>query len=92
MNVTTTIITAVKLSNIKPQSTCITSELIHVDSFMYVKDPLKVTSQNIKRAIKKDKNKQEVLINADPQDPKCLPNNPARHEPIIDKKTINKYI
>jgi hypothetical protein len=40
----------------------------------------------------KDKNKQLVVIIAEPQDPKYLPNNPARQEPIKDKNTINKYI
>ena len=29
---------------------------------------------------------------AEPQDPKCLPNNPARHDPITDKNTNSKYI
>ena len=29
---------------------------------------------------------------AEPLDPKCLPKNPARQEPIIDKKIKSKYI
>ena len=31
-------------------------------------------------------------MNAEPEGPKYLPNNPAKQEPIKDKKTINKYI
>lgn len=46
----------------------------------------------MKRESKKDKNKQLVVKIAEPQDPKCLPNKPAKHEPIIDKNTNNKYI
>jgi hypothetical protein len=36
--------------------------------------------------------KHPVVIKAEPHDPKYLPNKPAKQEPIIDKKTINKYI
>lgn len=28
----------------------------------------------------------------EPQGPRYLPNNPAKHEPVIDKNTNNKYI
>lgn len=41
---------------------------------------------------KKDKNKQLFVIRLDPKVPKCLPNNPARHELINEKKINNKYI
>jgi len=36
-----------------------------------------------KSDIKKNKNKQLVVINAEPKDPNCLPNNPARQESIL---------
>ena len=82
----------VKLSNIKPQSIYKTSELIQVVNFIYTKQPSNDTSQNAKREIKKDKNKQITVIKEEPFDPKYLPNNPARQEPVIDKNTSNKYI
>jgi hypothetical protein len=42
---------------------------------------------------KKNENiKQLVVIIAAPQDPKYLPNNPAKQEPVADRKIINKYI
>jgi hypothetical protein len=37
-------------------------------------------------------NKQLVVTKAEPKDPKYLPNNPARQEPITDKKINSKYI
>jgi hypothetical protein len=40
----------------------------------------------------KDKKRHDVVIRAEPQDPICLPNNPAKLEPIKDKKIDNKYI
>ena len=42
--------------------------------------------------IKKDKNKQIVVKLAEPQKPKYLPNNPAKQNPMSDKKTPKRYI
>ena len=49
-------------------------------------------THNAKRESKKDKNKQLVVTTHDPKDPRCLPNKPSKHEPIIDKNISNKYI
>ena len=55
----------------------------------------RITPDNVevmKSEIKNEINKQLVVIIAEPQDPKNLPNNPAKQEPIIGKKTNIKYI
>lgn len=40
----------------------------------------------------KQKNKFNSTLIVDPKDPKYLPNNPAKHEPIIDKNINSIYI
>lgn len=40
----------------------------------------------------KDK-KIHMMVNfGEPEDPNCLPKNPAKHEPNIGKKSNNKYM
>jgi hypothetical protein len=45
-----------------------------------------------KKIIIKKKINNSVVIIEEPFDPKYLPNNPARQEPINGKNTSNKYI
>jgi len=42
--------------------------------------------------IKNETNKQLVVKMAEPLDPKCLPKNPAKHEPMMVNKINTKYI
>ena len=44
------------------------------------------------KEIKKDRKRQVVVIITEPFEPKYLPNNPAKQNPVTDKNITNRYI